>query len=85
MESSDRLQDAELAPAIGDRHGQRVHDPEDGDQHGDGNLYRRQRKPLIRDPEDVVLELAVGEHEHLTDPGVAAENLTLHIRWLRIR
>ena len=64
-QSADRLQHAELAPPIGDRHGQRVHDAEDRDEHGDGDLHRRQAEPLVGDLQNVALELRVRQHEHL--------------------
>ena len=56
---------SELASTIRDRNRERIHDAENGDQHRDGDLHRRQRKPLIGDSENVIFELAVGEHEHL--------------------
>jgi hypothetical protein len=45
-------------------------DAENRDQHRDRDLHRRQAEPLIGHLEDVALELAVGEHEHLALPGV---------------
>ena len=49
VQTADRLQHAELAAPVGDRHRQRVDDAENRDQHGDGDLHRRQAEPLIGD------------------------------------
>ena len=67
-QSADRPQDAELAPPIGDRHGQRVDDAENRDEHGDRDLHRRQAEPLIGHLQDVALELA-GSSARTPDAG----------------
>ena len=54
-QSADRLQHAELAPPVGDRHRQRVHDAENRDQHRDRNLHGGEAEPLIGDLQDVAL------------------------------
>jgi hypothetical protein len=82
-QAADGAQHAELAPAVGNRHGQRVDDAENRDQHGDRDLHRGQREPLIGHADDVSAELAVGENEHLPLVFVALENPPLHVRHLR--
>jgi len=85
VQPAHRLKHAELAPTIGDRNRERIHDAENGHQHRHGNLHRRQREPLIGDSENVVFELAVGEHEHLPHSRISAEDLSFYFRRLSDR
>ena len=62
-EAADRAQDAELAAAIGDRHGQRVDDAQHGDQNRHHDLDPRHAEPLIRQIEDVAADLRVEQDE----------------------
>ena len=66
----DRLQDAQLAAPVHDRHRQRVHDPENRDQHGHRDLRVRQRQPLVRQPVDELPHIVVGQHEQ---PAIGAQ------------
>src|SRR5262249_60963359 len=74
VQPADRLQHAQLATAIGDRHGQRVDDAEDRDEHRHGNLDRGEAEPLIGDPDDVAFQLRVREYEQLTVAREPLEN-----------
>src|SRR5215471_6621405 len=64
-QAADGPQDAELPPAVGDRHGERVDDSENGDQHGDDHLKISEAEPLVHDLADVLADFAVGEHEQV--------------------
>ena len=55
---ADRLQDPELAPPVGDRDRQRVHDAEDRDEDGDDHLRAGHAEPLVGQPRDVVAHFA---------------------------
>jgi hypothetical protein len=57
------LQDAQFAPPVGDRNGQRVDDAEHRYENGNTDLHVTEREPLIGDAHDEVAEFAVGEDE----------------------
>ena len=84
-ESAHGPQHAELAPAIRNRDRQRVHDSEDGHEHGHRHLDVRQLEPLIGQSQNILPQVVVVQDEHLTHAGELLEHAPPHVQRIRAR
>ena len=78
-EPSQCSQHPQFAAPIRDRHGQRIHDAEDGHEHGNRNLHVHETEPLIRDSQDVPPALLVREDEDVPPPCVPVDDSLPHL------
>ena len=78
-QAADGLQHAELAPPVGDRHGQRVDDAEDRDQHGDGICMEVRPNHWSVMLQDVGAHARGWQHEHAALAAEALEDPLPHV------
>ena len=64
-QSADGAQDAELAAAVGDRDGQGIDDPQDGDGDGHQQSAGTSSEPLVHHIVDELLHFRVQDDEHV--------------------